>query len=628
LDHLPASGSPPFPRSGARVGEGGPRRIIALAFAALTSLLPGVAHAVVQVRLQVDNPSPAAGQAFHIIYGISAQNEQRSLQATGLNLPGLQVLANPAPPSTGDFMMFGGAGVQMTMDSNVEYIVVAPRPGRYTIQNAAVVDRATGQIVARHAPLTVVVGPPNPNAPQMQPQMQPPPGFPGFPPMPGFPGFPQEPPPPPVYQGPDVPPEGPLTGAAYDPNGFMRALVDNPQPYVGEPIQYRAWAYLPAYDAGCEPLAEPTVTGFWSDNLLRPMNVCAQRWIPVSVNGNNMGAGMLRHLALYPTRAGEATIGPLTMNMEFIVGDSFFGSRRQVRLQAPTITLTVRDTPAEGRPRDYVPGTLGPLTLDATVDRTQVTTGETVTLTVRVQGNGYIGSVSLPPLPRIDGVRSLTPTSRLLPRNVDDPLHATREETVALVPERPGRVALGAWSVPWFDPRTRRYERASVTLPTITVTGAAVNRDDDAQREDPSIALDPFDPGASLTPHRAVFTTRLRVWAALAAPGAGLGLWWLAGALRAMRARRRDEEDSLSRNDPGRLLAAATKALDAGDLAGALAHLGRSISLARKELEHDGLREAQAEADTLRFAGAEGLTTDAVRALRDRVRAALQERGE
>ena len=79
---------------------------LALAFAALTSLLPGVAHAVVQVRLQVDNPSPAAGQAFHIIYGISAQNEQRSLQATVLNLPGLQVLANPAPPSTGDFMMF------------------------------------------------------------------------------------------------------------------------------------------------------------------------------------------------------------------------------------------------------------------------------------------------------------------------------------------------------------------------------------------------------------------------------------------------------------------------------------------------------------------------------------------
>jgi hypothetical protein len=45
-------------------------------------------------------------------------------------------------------------------------------------------------------------------------------------------------------------------------------------------------------------------------------------------------------------------------------------------------------------------------------------------------------------------------------------------------------------------------------------------------------------------------------------------------------------------------------------------------------MEHDGLREAQSEADTLRFAGAEGLTTDSVRALRDRVRAALQERGE
>lgn len=600
------------------------RATLPLALCAL--LAPATAGAVVRVRLQVDPPNPAAGQVFHIVYGISAQNESRQLQATALELPGLQLLASPQPPSTGDFMMWGGgAGMQMTMESNVEYIAVAPRAGRYAVRNANIVDRATGQVVARHPPLTIEVGPPGsapppqqPPQPQFPPGFQPLPGFPGFPGMPGM--NPSPPPQPQRPTGPDVPPDGALTGATYDPAGFIRVVVDNPSPFVGQGIQYRAWAYLPAYDAACEPIQEPTVTGFWSENLLRPSTVCAPRWIPVSVNGNNMGAGMLRHLALYPTRAGETQIGPLVMNVEFMVGDPFFGSRRRMRLTSPAISVAARETPAEGRPRDYVPGTIGPLSLEARLDRERVATGETATLTLRIEGNGYVGSVTLPPLPAVDGVRAHPASSRILPTHDPAAQRALREDTVAVVPQRPGRFALGTWSVPYFDPSTGRYERATVALPTLEATGAAVTRDDDGAREDPAVALDPFDPGVSLAPHRAVFTTPLRIWGAVALPGLSLGLAALARALRGLRARRRAEDADRARNDPGSLLDAAERAVAAGDLGGALGSLGRAISLARKANDDAALREAQSEADTLRFAGAAELSADGLRALIARVR--------
>lgn len=588
----------------------------ALLSIALT-VAPATAGAVVHVRLQVDPPNPGAGQTFHIVYGISAQNEQRSLQATPLDLPGMEILANPSPPSTGDFAMFGGPGMQMTMETNVEYIVVASRPGRYIIRNAAVMDRATGQVVARAAPLTVVVGPPNPNAPPppQQPQFAP---FPGMPGMPGMPGYPAAQPAAPT--GPDVPPEGQLTGAVYDPAGFIRVVVDNPTPFVGQPIEYRAWAYIPAYDAGCEPLQEPTVTGFWSENLLRPTNVCARRWIPVSVSGNNMGAGMVRHLALYPTRAGDALIGPLVMNMEFIVGDAFFGSRRRARLSSPSLTVTVREPPAEGRPRDYVPGTIGPITLEASIDRAQVTAGETVTLTLRARGNGYIGSVTFPTLSPVEGVRALPATSRVIPTPGGDPSVALREDTIALIPQRAGQFSLGTYSVPYFDPSTLRYERATVGLPTLEVTGGAVQRDEDADREDPAVALDPFDPSASLTPHRAVFTTGPRIWGAVALPGLALLAGALARMARALRARRNEEDADLARNDPARLLDAAERELAAGRSTEALALVGRAISLARKANDDAALRDAQSDADTLRFAGAADLSAEPVRGLISRVR--------
>lgn len=585
--------------------------LVAIALA----LSPATAGAVVRVRLQVDPPNPAAGQTFHIIYGISAQNESRTLQATPLDLPGLEILANPSPPSTGSFGMFGGPGMQMTMESNVEYLVVASRPGRYTVRNAAIMDAQSGQVVARAAPLTVVVGPPNPNAPP--PPQAPQPGFPGFPGFPGMPGYPQEPVAP---TGPDVPPDGALTGAVYDPSGFIRVVVDNPTPFVGQPVVYRAWAYLPAYDAGCEPLQEPTVTGFWSENLLRQMNVCAQRWIPVTVNGGNMGAGMVRHLALFPTRAGDAVIGPLVMNMEFIVGDAFFGSRRRVRLSSPSLTVSVREPPTEGRPRDYVPGTIGPITLEASLDRPRVTAGETATLTLRVRGNGYIGSVTLPTLPAVDGVRALPATSRLIPTPGGDPTQGLREDTVALIPQRAGQFSLGTYSVSYFDPSSMRYERATVALPALEATGPAVQRDDDASHEDPAVALDPFDPGASLAPHRAVFTTGPRIWGAVALPGLALLAGALARMARALRAQRRQEDEDLSRNDPTRLLDAAERAAAKGDLSDALSLLGRAISLARKGHDAPALRDAQTEADTLRFAGAAEGSADSVRGLIARVR--------
>lgn len=588
------------------------------ALALCLALLPGTAGAVVRVRLQVDPPNPAAGQVFRVVYGISAQNESRSFQATPLDLGTLQVLSRPMPPSTGDFVMFGGGGpgMQMSMDSNVEYLAIAPRAGRYTLRNAAIIDRATGQVVARQPALTVVVGAADPNAPQPQPQQ---PQFPGMPGFPGLPGFP-EPQAPVAPTGPDVPPDGQLTGASFDPAGFIRVHVDNPNPYVGEPVTYRAWVYIPAYDAGCEPLQEPTVTGFWSENLERPSNLCANRWLPVSVNNQGMGAGMVRRLALYPTRAGELTIGALAMNVEFIVGDSFFGSRRRVRLNSPTLTLSAREAPPEGRPRDYIPGTLGPIALEASLDRERVTAGETATLSIRARGNGYIGSVALPPLREVDGLRVHPAGSRLVTAADTSALTATREDRFAIVPQRAGRFALGSYAVSYFDPRTQRYGEARVELPAIEVTGAAVTRDADADREDPAVALDPFDPGASLRPHRAVFTTAARVWGAVALPGVALALAAIVRALRGLRARRSAEDADRARNDPASLLDAAERAVTAGDLATALSHLGRSITLSRKVMDAPELSSVQAEADTLRFAGAAELSPEVLRGLIAKVR--------
>ncbi len=189
------------------------RRGLSMAAALVCAAIPSVAHAVVSLQVVVDPPDPVAGQVFRVIYGLQVRNDA-PVEATPLELPGLEVLANPGGPQLPQFGMFGGPNVQMTMSSQVEYIVRAPRAGRFTIQGARAIDLQSRRVVYQHPPVVLIVRASGANAPQQpgvrpgapQPQPMFPPGFPqAFPP--GFPdpfGQPVAPPalaPPPLAAG-------------------------------------------------------------------------------------------------------------------------------------------------------------------------------------------------------------------------------------------------------------------------------------------------------------------------------------------------------------------------------------------------------------------------------------------
>jgi hypothetical protein len=612
-----------------------PRALTTPTLALALSLCAAEASAVVRVTLETNPPRPVAGQPFHLIYGLQVQNDGGA-SATPLRFEGLQVLSSGQPPSTNNMMVFGGfggMGGSVTVQSSAEYILVAPRAGRYVVRNArALNDR--GQQVAQLPDLTIQVDPPGtPQAPQpVQPQ-------PGMMPFPGMmPGFPPgilapDTPPQPVVADPDAPPPGDIPSALFDPTGFVRLAVDNPTPYVGEQITFRAWLYVPSQEVGCDAQHEASLTGFWNEQLLdRGQMRCWRSAYGQVAGGRQMVAGLVRKIALFPTRAGRQEIGGLEMIAEYIEGDAFFGQRRRIQVRSPSIVVEVREPPLEGRPAGYVPGLIGPLAVSAELDRPSAPTGETVTLRIRATGNGYLGAIGLPTPTPVDGVRMHPGSSH---HEVDKSNEAqVRGNFVAeylLVAERPGLHRLGVLSVPWFDPASRRYRTATVGLPDFTATGAAPARDADEHREDPTVALDPLVETPSLEPYRSFFTSPFRVWATLALPPVLLALVALARALRRWRDAREAERVQTARNDPMALLARCDAALAAGDRAGAIDLAGRALERARREYDvarlddaaRTALREAQSACDTLRF-GAEGDVAEVVTKVRAVVRAMEQ----
>ena len=585
----------------------------------LTVAWAAEARAQVSLQLSVDPPQPAAGEIFHIVYGVSVRGNVDAIVDPLTIPPGIEVLARPNPPLIPADMMRGG-GLFM-FRSSVTYVLRAPRPGRFVVRNA--MARSTeGRTVTQLAPLaiTVVRAAPNPQ------QVAPDPGFTN-----PFPGLfdPQQPPPPPsLPTGPDVPPDGALTGAQASAGGFLRVLVDVPNPYVGQQVIYRAFIYVPANDGACEPLHEATLDGFWSEVLMEPRQVCSQRWIPQRVGSWTMTAGMVRRIALFPTHAGQLEIGPLRMGVEYIEGDGFFGRRRRVEMASPAMAIEAREPPLEGRPAGYVPGTIGPLSITAEIDRAQLPVGETATLTVRAQGNGYLGSVTLPSPRGLDGLRVLPGGSRSQVDRTVDPLRGNVTNEYRVVADRPGRFPMEPLNVPWFDPASGRYHVAQVPLPVIVASGAARPADETDDPLDPSIALEGLQREVSLTPETSFFTTPLRVWGAIAViPGtlllAGLGM-----GLRKWSRARRVVQAETTKNDPRALLEQADAALAAGDGPAALGLGARALDRAERGAKTvdaalaQRARAAREAGDGLRFAGA-AVDRDAVAATLREVRAVV-----
>ena len=512
-------------------------RTLALCLALGSVARASEALAVVRVNLVVDPPHPVVGVPFHVLYQLEVQND-RPAHATQIRFVGLRVLANAAPPSTANMMVFGGLGGlgTFTMQTSAEYILVATAPGRYVVQGASALDEQN-RVVARAADLTIDVI--ANNTPQPPTPVQPMPGMPQMMPMPGFPpGFPPgiatpDMAPQPTAD-PDAPPLGDIPAGLFNPEGFVRVSVDNPTPYVGQQTTYRAWVYLPSSEAGCDASREPTLTGFWNEPLTeRGQTRCARSWYPQLVGGRQMMAGLLRKIALFPTRAGRLEIGPMDVVAEYIEGDMFFGQRRHIEVRSPSLVLEAHDEPDAGRPLGYIPGLLGPVHASAELDRTTAPTGETVTLRVRARGNGYLGAVGIPAPPAVEGVRMHAGASH---HEVDRSNEAdVRNELVSeylLVAERPGALSLGVLNIPWFDPSTRRYQTSTVPLPTLTATGPAIDREhDDDEHPDPATTLDGFAAVVSTDGYHTFFSSPLRVWGTVALPPSLLALSALALAI-------------------------------------------------------------------------------------------------
>jgi len=316
---------------------------------------------------------------------------------------------------------------------------------------------------------------------------------------------------------------------------------------------------------------EPSTDGFWTFNL-RARDQPIQQTTQV-IGGMAFQVYAVRRFAAFPIAAGEATIGaPTTVISRASPIDIFMGTPQpDIERTGVPITIRVRDLPADSRPAATRTTHVGTLNLEATLDRTQVPTGDAVTLTLTASGTGQIDALNFGSL-AVDGVRVLSPQTDGEVAASGDRVGGTRRIQWLLVPEREGSFTLPSFRVAVFDPRTSTWSVAETAPLTLLAAGnpmgGAVATPDEPLRLDDEVApieLGPVRTTSALsrrTPR--IASTAWFPWTAAAMPLA-LGLFVLGRSLRQRRGRAGISGPQRGAKEARKRLDAAAAAVSTGD---------------------------------------------------------------
>ena len=608
------------------------RFIERLSVAACIVAAPSFAHAAASVRLSVSAERAEQGEGIRV--ELSAMSDDDTPSNPRLRVPPGFTVQGPSVGSSHN-ISFSNGHFDVRRGITATWVVVAPKTGRFVLGPALV---QVGSSTAQSQTVTVEIVEPGtiPRRPRRNPfdPLDPFDPFSGMRGLPGFPNFPNLDDFDPSRMPNSVPVAPPEYAVEHAPEqiAFLRATATPADAVVGQQVTLRIYAYGARGVFDETGSSEPSRADFLSQDLfdgnrrhqLYPMEIDGERWFAVKI----------REIALFPLRAGDLTIGSMKMGFH---GDGYPEATPLQGLvrTSPELHIAVREPPVAGRPPGYELGNVGSYTLNAEVEPRSVVAGDAIAVTIKVSGTGNVPhAVKVPEQKGVDWLDPTVTDSMGVHNSVVD---GSRTIRYVVRLDEAGTRDMGEVTLPYYDPRTRRYETARAALGSVEVKpGKVVSPlSSAAQAQAPAKAEGPLeDIGAPRKvlgePARAArhFTDSKGYFGLLAGgPLAVLalgGLAELAGRLKRRFAQRRQSLSTASK----RALSEAREGASRGDRAAVAGGVERALytaiedklGLKARAVLRDGLREKLVQAgadgavsaeivdilgacDALRFAG-------------------------
>lgn len=241
-------------------------------------------------------------------------------------------------------------------------------------------------------------------------------------------------------------------------SGVMASLSDD-APFLGEVVTFEAeyrrtervldarWT-LPDFDGFRDEKSTEATRREYVTEIDGQQTVVEHIVVPlVAVGEGRRAFGRTAVTAQIPTRRPSRS------------RRDFFFERTEVRSETWTsdpLQATIRPLPEAGRPAGFS-GLVGRFAATAQASSRQVALGESLTLEVRIAGNGTLAGFSLPALPPETGLRAYDDAPEIEAALSDDGFRSVATFRRAVVPEREGPLTIPPIRIPVFDPEAEAY---------------------------------------------------------------------------------------------------------------------------------------------------------------------------
>lgn len=248
---------------------------------------------------------------------------------------------------------------------------------------------------------------------------------------------------------------------------LILAETDKTKAYVGEQITVNYYLYTRGQIRDIDTLKYPDLRGFWKEELEMATRL---NFEGAQINGVAYQRALLVSYALFPIKAGKATIDPYKAKCTVVTPSNFgFGRPYVFTKVSRPIQIEVLDVPAEGRPANFS-GAVGSFRVSAQFEPPTGTVNQPVTLRVRFEGKGNAKLIELPKLelPASFELYDQKNQAKFLKDGT-----SFKEFEVMILPREPGVFNIPAAAAAVFDPQTRKFSQATSQPLNITVTGTA-----------------------------------------------------------------------------------------------------------------------------------------------------------
>lgn len=276
----------------------------------------------------------------------------------------------------------------------------------------------------------------------------------------------------------------PKTQAVTNDNLFIRTIVSHKNVYEQEYILVTYKIYTRVDLVNIDKVKFPDFKDFLMQEIELPKD---KQFALENYNGKNYNTITLRQVLLYPQRSGTLEIEKMTCDAIVRVRnnrpsrsifDDFFDTYQEIvkPIASNTEKIEVKALPS-GKPAGFS-GATGTFTLSSSINKTELTTNESVTIKLKISGNGNIKLIKNPEIKFPADFEVYDPKVENNFTNTTAGVSGTKTIEYLAIPRHSGTFTIPPIEFSYFDTKSKTYKTLKSESFTLNVAKGAVGEED------------------------------------------------------------------------------------------------------------------------------------------------------